>query len=177
MEDKKQQYFFGAVTKFDEAQKTVKCNILHFDTPNENWWSPMTGCLDDSLAKLAKAKKFTPAFYNHQYDGIAIGLWKEIEIIGNVLVGTLYLSDIPFVRDTVIPQLKEGTLQGASPTISTIRDTFDHENNVWQIEEGFMIEASLVALPADFKADILEVRASIEAAKHKNDFEFELLTL
>lgn len=39
-----------------------------------------------------------------------------------------------------------------------------------------MIEASLVALPADFRADILEIRASVEA-KNKSDFEFELLTL
>lgn len=172
----KSQLFYGAVTKFDETQKTVKCNIMHFDTPNENWWSPVSGCLDNFFVKMAKAKKFVPAFYNHNLDGIAIGLWKELEVIGNVLVGTLYLSNIPFVNDTVIPQLKEGTLQGSSPTISTIKDSFDHEKNIWNIEEGFLIEASLVALPADFKADILEVRASIEA-QQKNDFEFDLLTL
>ena len=174
--ENKNQYFFGAVAKFDEVQKTVKCNILHFDTPNENFWSPVAGCLDAYFVKMAKAKKFVPAFYNHNLDGIAIGLWKELEIIGNVLVGTLYLSDIPFVRDTVIPQLKEGTLQGASPTISAIEESYDRENCVWNIITGFLIEASLVALPADFKADVLSVQASIQAQQNK-DFEIELLTL
>ena len=174
--ENKNQYFFGAVSKFDEIQKTVKCNILHFDTPNENMWSPVAGCLDMYFVKMAKAKKFVPAFYNHNLDGIAIGLWKELEVIGNILVGTLYLSDIPFVRDTVIPQLKEGTLQGASPTISSIEESYDRENNVCNIITGFLIEASLVALPADFKADILNVQASIQA-KHKNELDIDLLTL
>jgi len=176
MMETKNQYFYGAVAKYDEVQKTVKCNIMHFDTPNENMWSPVTGCLDDYFVKMARAKKFVPAFYNHNLDGIAIGLWKELEIIGNVLVGTLHLSDIPFVRDTVIPQLKEGTLQGASPTICTIEESYDRDNNIWNIIKGFLIEASLVALPADFKADVLSIQASVQERK-KQDFEFDLLIL
>ena len=170
------QYFFGSVAKFDEVQKTVKCNIMHFDTPNENLWSPVTGCLDDYFVKMAKAKKYVPAFLNHDLDGLGIGLWKELEVVGNVLVGTLYLSDIPLVRETVIPQLKEGTLQGASPTILTIEESYDRENNIWNIIKGFLIEASLVYLPADFKADVLQVQASV-SAKQKENFDFELLTL
>lgn len=173
----KNQLYIGAVTKFDESQKTVTANILHFDIANENDWMPKAGCLDAFFAKINKAKKFVPAFYNHNnFSGEAIGLWKSLEVVGNVLVGTLYLTDTPFVRDVVIPQLKDGTIQGASPTICPIQDSYDRDNNIWEIIEGFMIEASLVALPADFRADILEIRASIEA-KNKSDFEFELLTL
>lgn len=175
MEVKKQLYI-GAVTKFDENQKTVTANILHFDVANENAWMPKAGCLDAFFVKLTKAKKYAPAFYNHNIDGQAIGLWKNLEIVGSVLVGTLYLTDTPFVRDVIIPQLKDGTIQGASPTICPIQDSYDRDNNIWEIIEGFMLEASLVPLPADFKADILEVRASVEA-KNKSDFEFELLTL
>lgn len=172
----KNQLYIGAVTKFDENQTTVTANILHFDVANENAWMPKTGCLDAFFAKLAKTKKYVPAFYNHNMDGQAIGLWKNLEVAGNVLVGTLYLTDTPFVNDVIIPQLKDGTIQGASPTICPIQDSYDRDNNIWEIIEGFMLEASLVPLPADFKADILEVRASMEA-KNKSDFEFELLTL
>lgn len=172
----KNQLYIGAVTKFDNQAKTVTANILHFDVANENAWMPKEGCLDAFFVKLAKAKKYVPAFYNHNMSDQAIGLWKNLEVIGNVLVGTLYLTDTPFVRDVIIQQLEDGTIQGASPTICPIQDTYDRDNNVWEIIEGFMLEASLVPLPADFKADILEVRASMEA-KNKSDFEFEILTL
>lgn len=92
--DTKNQLYIGAVTKFDENQKTVTANILHFDVANENDWMPKAGCLDAFFAKINKAKKFVPAFYNHNnFSGEAIGLWKNLEVVGNVLVGTLYLTD------------------------------------------------------------------------------------
>ena len=137
---------------------------------------PKSGCLDAFFAKLAKAKKYVPAFYNHNTDDQAIGLWRQFDFVGNILVGTLGLTTTPFVNDVIIPQLKDGTIQGASPTIYPTRNSWNKDTSIYEIVEGFMLEASLVPLPADFKADILEVRASIEA-KNKSDFEFELLTL
>jgi HK97 family phage prohead protease len=171
-----EQLYFGAITKFDEVAKTVTSNILHFDIANENRWTALTGSLDSFLIRLNKSKKYVPAFYQHK-DDIVIGLWKELTIKDSVLSGTLHLSDIPFVRDVVIPQLKEGTLQGASPTIASVQDTWNQQKNIYEIIEGILCEASIVGLPADLKADILNVQANIKAQENKRDFEFELLTL
>ncbi len=172
----KDQLYFGAITRFDEVAKTVTSNILHFDKPNENRWVALAGSLDAFLERLEKSKKFVPAFYQHK-DDVVIGLWKELKIKDGVLFGTLHLSDIPFVRDVVIPQLKECTLQGASPTISAVDEGWNNKTNIWEIIEGVLCEASLVGLPADLKADILNVQASINAQKNSCDFDFDLLTL
>lgn len=169
------QKYYAKIAAFDEKAKTVDVIVLHFGKPNENGWMPMVGCLDDFLARLAKAKKFIPACYQHDEENL-IGQWRDIEIVGDTLKARLYLDDIPFVRDVVIPQLKSGTLQGASPTIAPIRDSYNRDSKMWEIMEGALCEISLVGLPADLKADILNVQASIKA-QQKQDFEFELLTL
>lgn len=171
----KEQKYYGKISKFNEDERYVDSIILHFGASNENRWVPMVGCLDDFLIRIGKAKKFIPACYQHDENNL-IGQWRNLEIVGDVLQGRLYLDDIPFVRDVVIPQLKSGTLQGSSPTVAPIRDSWNQDNGLWEIMEGALCEASLVGLPADLKADILQVQASIKA-KQQNDFEFELLTL
>lgn len=173
--EKTLQKYFAKIAEFDETTKTVEVIVLHFGKKNENMWTPMTGCLDDFLTRIAKAKKFIPACYQHDDENL-IGQWRELEIVGDTLKAKLFLDDIPFVRDVVIPQLKSGTLQGASPTIAPIKDMWNDLTRTWEIVEGALCEISLVGIPADLKADIITVRASIEA-KQKEDFEFELLTL
>jgi len=173
--EKTLQKYYAKIAAFDDTAKTVEVIVLHFGQKNENMWTPNIGCLDDFLARIAKAKKFIPACYQHDDDNL-IGQWRDLEIVGDTLKATLYLDDIPFVRDVVIPQLKSGTLQGASPTIAPIKDMWNDSTKVWEIVEGVLCEISLVGIPADLKADILTVKASI-AAKQKEDFEFELLTL
>lgn len=168
------QKYYAKIANFDEATKTVEVIVLHFGKANENGWMPMTGCLDAFLVRINKAKKFIPACYQHDDDNL-IGQWRDIEIIGDALKAKCYLDDIPFVRDVVIPQLKSGTLQGASPTIAAIRDSYNRESGMWEIIEGVLCEISLVGIPADLKADILSIQASIQA-KDKNEFEFDLLT-
>lgn len=170
----KAQKFYAKIAGFDEAAKTVDVIVLHFGKSNENQWTPMQGCLDAFLARIAKAKKFIPACYQHDDENL-IGQWRDIEIVGDTLKARCYLDDIPFVRDVVLPQLKSGTLQGASPTIAAIRDSWNPQTNIWEITEGALCEISLVGIPADLKADILSVQASINA-KQKEDFEIELLT-
>lgn len=67
-------------------------------------------------------------------------------------------------------------MQGASPTIAPIRDSWNPDNGLWEILEGVLCEISLVGIPADLKADIISVQASIKA-QNKNNFEIELLML
>jgi phage head maturation protease len=77
----------------------------------------------------------------------------------------------------VIPQLKSGTLQGASPTIAPIKDMWNDKNGIWEIVEGALCEVSLVGIPADLRADILTVQASIKAQqKQSDDFDIEILS-
>ena len=173
--ENKTQSFFGKIASFDEAQRFVDAIICHFDKPNENYWMPQTGCLDAFLARLGKAKKNIPAYYQHD-DRMLIGHWENIVIEGGEMKGRLMLDDIPFVNEVVIPQLKSGSLQGASPTISPVEDFWSKDLNVWVIIEGVIIEASLVGLPADLRADITSVKASLEAQRQKDtDFEISLL--
>jgi len=173
--EKKEQLYVGKVTGVNEDAKYVEAIILHFDEPNENFWRPLSGCLDAFLARIEKAGKHIPAYYQHDEKQL-IGLWKELKIEGGVLSGRLYYDNIPFVNEVVLPQLRSGSLQGASPAISPIKDTWNKELNIWDIVTGALVEASLVGLPAGLNANILELRASLEA-QDKNDFEFDLLTL
>ena len=169
------QKYYAKIAAFNENEKTVDVIVLHFGKANENSWMPLVGCLDAFLVRIAKAKKFIPVCYQHDEDNL-IGQFRDWEIIGDALKGKIYLDDIPFVRDVVIPQLKSGTLQGSSPTIAPVRDSWNNEKGLWEIIEGILCEISLVGLPADLKADILSIQASIQA-KNKEDFDFDLLTL
>lgn len=176
MENKEQKYY-GKIVKFDESEKYVESNILHFGVANENKWLPMVGCLDSFLDRLNRAKKGVAACYQHD-ESILIGVWRDFQINNNVLSAKMYFVETPFVKETVLPQLKAGILQGSSPTMSAVRDSWNQDTHVWEIMEGILCEISLVGLPADFRADIITVKASIEAQqREQDDFEFELLTI
>lgn len=178
MENKEQKYY-GSITGLDSENKYVDAIILHFDKANENGWVPMSGCLDEFFDRAKSAGKDIPACYQHN-DDLLIGQWRELKIEGGILSGRLYLDDIPFVRDTVIPQLKSGTIQGASPTIAPLSEFYNKSTDNYEVNAGVLCEISLVGIPADLKADITEMRAKIEAEKNKKDktdFEFELLIL
>lgn len=174
MESNEQKYY-GKIVNVNESEKYIESIILHFDTPNENRWMPMAGCLDAFLVRMAKAKKFVTACYQHD-SSIVIGIWKDLTITGNTLTGKLFYVETDFVKGTVLPLLKAGALQGSSPSIAPIRDSWNNDKNIWEIVEGALCEISLVGLPADLKADILTIKASIEA-QQKNNFDFDLLTL
>jgi len=174
MEAKEQKYY-GKIVNVNEAEKYIECNILHFDIANENRWTPASGCLDAFFERMRKAKKDVVACYQHD-ESIVIGLWKDLKIIDNVLSGKLFYVETQFVKDTVLPLLKAGALQGASPTIAPIKDTWNDDTKTWEILEGVLCEISLVGLPADLKADILTIQAKIKSEENSN-FDFELLTL
>lgn len=173
--DAKEQIYYGKIVNINEAEKYIECNILHFDVANENRWMAVTGCLDDFLNRMAKAKKNVVAYYQHD-ESIVIGLWKDLRITGNVLSGKLFYVETQFVKDTVLPLLKAGALQGASPSIAPIRDSWNDTTRTWEILEGVLCEVSLVGLPADLKADILTIQAKIQS-QNKEDFYLDLLTL
>lgn len=172
----KKGIFYGAIEGYNDEKKTVEAVILHFGTPNENFWTAMPGCLDAFLERINNAGKGISACYQHD-DRVLIGRWL-VTVEGDILKGTLYLSDTPFVRETVIPQLKDGTLQGSSPSIGASSGTFNNENGIYEIIEGAVGEISLVGLPADLDANITKIAASLEARRIKNEnFEIDLLTL
>ena len=173
----KEQKFYGKIIGFEETEKYIESKILHFGVVNENRWTPMSGCLDAFFDRLNKSKKGVAACYQHD-ESLLIGVWRDFVVNGNELSGKLYFVETPFVKDTVIPQLKAGILQGASPTIATVRDSWNQSKNTWEILEGILCEISLVGLPADFKADVISMRASIEAkTRETENFDFDLLTL
>ena len=112
--------------------------------------------------------------YQHD-ESLLIGVWRDFEVTDKELIGKLYFVDTPFVRDTVLPQVRAGILQGSSPTISPLQDSWNSGMNCWDIIEGVLCEVSLVGLPADLRADILEMRAKIEEKKEGNDTDIFLL--
>lgn len=169
------QLFYGKMLSVDPEGKYADFIILHYGKSNENRWRPIAGCLASFLERIARAKKNIPACYQHDERQL-VGHWENLVSSDDDLRGRLMFDDIPFVREVVLPQLKSGTLQGASPTISAIQDTYNRKDEVWDVIEGVLVEASVVGLPADLKADVLELKASVQA-REKENFEIELLTI
>lgn len=167
-------YYSGDV-HINEDLKFIEATILHYDVANENKWRPLSGCLDAFFERLNKSGKGVAACYQHDENQL-IGVWKDFETKDNVLSAKMYYVETPFVRDTVLPQLRAGILQGSSPSIVGLRK--QHKNNIIDIIEGVLSEISIVGLPADFEADILRMSAKIQSdIKDKKDFDFELLTI
>lgn len=165
------RYYSGDVA-FNEEGKYIQANILHYDVANENRWRPLSGCLDAFFERLNATGKGVAACYQHDESKL-IGVWRDFETKDGVLSGKLYFVETPFVKDTVIPQVKAGILQGASPTIAASRERY--KDSITDIIEGVLCEVSLVGLPADFQADILKVAAKIEAdSRIANDMNFEI---
>lgn len=167
-------YYSGAVT-LNEELKFIESVILHYDVANENKWRPLSGCLDAFFERLNKAGKGVAACYQHDENQL-IGVWRDFTVTDGVLSGKLYYVETPFVKDTVIPQVQAGILQGASPTIAPLKMQF--KAGIDDIVEGVLCEISLVGLPADMSADIIRMSAMIEAKEIENkDFEIQLLTI
>lgn len=172
-----EKIFYGQMVKFNEDEKFIESVILHFDTENENGWAAMSGSLDAFFARLAKSKKGVAGCYQHD-TSILIGVWKDFVIENKALSAKLYFVETPFVKETVIPQVKAGILQGSSPSIAPIKDMWNSDKNIYEIIEGALCEISLVGLPADFRADIRQMKASLKQQENKQkDFELNLLTL
>ena len=171
----KEQRFYGKVAEYNEEGKFIKASILHWGKINENRWRAMTGSLDAFLARLNEAGKGVAGCYQHDENQL-IGVWRNFEITDTELIGKLYFTETPFVVNTVIPQVKAGILQGASPTIAPIRQNNNTVEGCVDVLEGVLCEISLVGLPADLRADILEMRAKVETDILTTDIELFLLT-
>ena len=169
------QNYYAKIVKIDEQEKFIESKILHFGVANENHWAAMPGSLDAFIDRINKNKKGVAACYQHD-ESLLIGVWKDFVITGNELTGKLYFVETPFVKDTVLPQLRAGILQGSSPSIAPIRDSWNQEKGIWEILEGALCEVSLVGIPADLRADIIQMRAKIESTqKQEQDFEIDIL--
>lgn len=169
------RYYSGDVA-FNEEGKYIQANILHYDVANENRWRPLEGCLDAFFERLNKSGKGVAACYQHDESKL-IGVWKDFQTNDGVLSAKLYFVETPFVKETVLPQVQAGILQGASPTIASLKERY--KDGVVDIIEGVLCEVSLVGLPADFQADILKVAAKLEAENTdllNTNFEIDLLT-
>ena len=169
--------FYGSIQSFNEERRTVECIIMHYDVANENMWTAKAGAVDKFLERLKASNKGVSACYQHD-EKTLIGKWTDFKSEDGKFTGTLHLSDTPFVNETVIPQLKDGTLQGASPSIYPRAGKWN-ENDIFEISEGVIGEISLVGLPADLGADILRFAANVDSLKRqdKNNFEINLLTI
>ena len=174
MTSKQLTYYSGDVS-FNAESKFIQANILHYGVANENKWRPMSGCLDSFFERLNQSGKGVAACYQHDESKL-IGVWKDFETNDGVLSAKLYFVETPFVTETVLPQVRAGILQGASPTIAPYKVNYS-SGDVIDIVEGVLCEVSLVGLPADFQADILRMSAKIEAQNDNNNFEINLLTI
>lgn len=170
---KKLKYYAGSIS-LNEDEKYIEAIVLHYDVPNENRWTPVSGCLDDFFSRLGKTNKGVAACYQHDESQL-IGVWRDFEVVdGNALKAKMYYVETPFVKDTVLPQVRAGILQGASPTIAPFK--VKTVKGVDEVYEGLLAEISLVGLPADFESEILKMSASLAAKEtEKNNFELNLL--
>ena len=169
----KLKYYAGSIS-LNEDEKYIEAIVLHYDVPNENRWAPVSGCLDDFFLRLGKTNKGVAACYQHDESQL-IGVWRDFEVVdGNALKAKMYYVETPFVKDTVLPQVRAGILQGASPTIAPFK--VKTVKGIDEVYEGLLAEISLVGLPADFESEILKMSASLAAKEiEKNNFELNLL--
>lgn len=168
--------FYGAIEGFDHESKTVEAVVLTFDRVNENGWIAKTGCFDAFFARLKNADKKVPTKYEHD-ERVLIGGW-ELRIEGDKLMGKCSLSDTPFVANTVIPQLKDKTLQGASPTACPLKGYTNGDGHA-VITEGIISEISLVGLDAYLDSNIISFAANLDPFKPvvNDDLELDILLL
>lgn len=172
---KKNLTYYSGDVRFNQDLKYIEAAILHYDVANENKWRPVSGCLDAFFERLDKSGKGVAACYQHDEKQL-IGVWRDFETKDNVLSGKLYYIETPFVKETVLPQLEAGILQGVSPSIASYKENY--KAGVIDVIEGVLCEISLVGLPADFEADILRMSAKLEVqAEKENNFEIDLLTI
>lgn len=166
--------FYGAIKSFDREKRTADYIILHYDRANENMWTASAGAFTDFFERLKQSNKGISACYQHDERQL-IGKWDNFRDDDGALIGTIYLSNTPFVNDTVIPQIEDGTLQGSSPTAYPRQGSW--KGDVFVISEAVIGEISLVGLPADLDADLIKFAASIDKLKGIGNFEIDLLTI
>jgi phage head maturation protease len=165
----KLQCYSGAIN-LNEEEKYIEAIVLHYNKANENRWMPMSGSLDAFFERLNKTGKGVAGCYQHDENNL-IGVWRDFFVIDGIMTAKMYYVETPFVKDTVLPQVRAGILQGASPTVAPLRAV--RKAGIDEIQEGVLCEISLVGLPADLESEIVRMSAMIEEQKN-NDIEFEL---
>jgi hypothetical protein len=145
--------------RFDEIDNTTdeikvkgvlkQWNIINY---NLRWYDK--DCLNDFINEYLSTKNLT-LNYQHCPDRL-IGRFIDIDNNSERLYGVAVLDKIPFVSDTVIPQLNSGTLQGFSTEIYASDSEYEKENGIWidKIYKGVMGGCALVGMPADLNSNL-----------------------
>jgi hypothetical protein len=163
---KKEKIFYDFI-KFDEIDETsdqikVKGVLKKWETVNYNgrWYAK--DCISEFVEDYLSTKNLS-LNYQHRSDKL-IGNFIDIDNNDERLYGVAVLDKIPFVSETVIPQIKSKTLQGFSTEIYPARSEYVKKNGIWvdMIYKGTMSGCGLVGMPADISSKLDSIQQQRE---------------
>ncbi len=108
--------------------------------------------VDQKSWKLDDFKANSIALFNHNHDAI-IGVWKDVQVLGNELVGTLTLAEkgtSPLV-DEVSALISQGILKSVSIGFSAGK-VKQNSYDGYDLSDCSLLECSVVAIPANQNA-------------------------
>ena len=97
-----------------------------------------------------------PALWQHKYDE-PLGMKQFEDKIKGLMFTAKLRKDDTFVSGRVVPQIKSGSIQGASMGYRLDKYEIDKDEDVWNLIKGKLIESSFVTFPMNPKAVILSV--------------------
>lgn len=126
----------------------------------------MKGAFEESIKNKPQG---VPGLYQHN-SSRPVGMFNELseDMIGLRVKCKLPKSD-PFVKDTLIPQIKCGAIQGLSIGYRTIEELYNRESGINTLIKVDLKEISFVTFPADEKAIITSVKKDVEGKVSKKD--------
>lgn len=143
--------------KEEEGSNLIRIEgyACHFNVANKNGEIVHRGSFVDCLKEFKEENRMPIMNFNHNPD-MLIGGWDSFEIKEDGLFAKGHLNkDVALVRDTVLPLIKSGDLRGLSTEgFTKWADVERMENGVLRLNRFMLMGVSLVALPADSRADL-----------------------
>lgn len=140
----------------EDGSVLISGYACHFGVPNHNGEIVNSNSFDRFLSELGEGG-LMPAM-NYQHDGMSIcGGWDRIEVKDEGLWVEGHLNtEVALVRDTVLPLLKSGDIQGFSTEGFTLNNDIEVTDDGYLLLKDFtLLGIALVAnVPADFDAKI-----------------------
>ncbi|RLB67686.1 MAG: HK97 family phage prohead protease [Deltaproteobacteria bacterium] len=131
----------------------------------------LPGAFSESLSRHEKAGTMPAMLWQHSMRDV-VGLYDKMseDDHGLMLSGELFINDNIPEADKAYTLMKRKAVRGMSIGFNIPKggETYNKEDEVWEIKEVDLVEVSIVTYPANPQAQIATVKAALES---KTEFE------